>query len=112
MLPVEGCKLKAPERPEVEKEQDERHRDEHRLAHQAEGEEKEGENIEERSALGARCVPNVPFRICFGFLAPSTRHVSAVRHERKEEKECTQHIFAFGSPGNGFDVERMQRKKR
>ena len=44
-MKVEGWKLKALERPEVEKKEDEWHRDEHRLAHQAEGKKKKSQEI-------------------------------------------------------------------
>src|SRR5207249_9835716 len=73
-LQVEGCKLQAAQRPPVQQKQHQRQCDEHRFAQQAEGEEKEGENVAERNV---KRVPCSVFRLCHSTLA--TRHVGSVR---------------------------------
>ena len=38
--------------------------------------------------------------------------VPRIRPEREHEKERAQHILAFGQPGHGFHMQRMQGKER
>src|SRR6266478_2354506 len=101
-------KLKPAQRPEVEQQQDEGQRDEHRFAHEAEGEEHEGESAPKCCVRGAACsmFPScyqarvTCLRYDFGLWTLGFRllDVSHIGQQRQQEEERAQNVLAFGSP--------------
>src|SRR3954469_7934341 len=85
------ARAEAAEWPVIEQEQNERHRNQHRFAHEAEREEEEDEEI-----AAERFAPDV------ARISPESQH----------EEKAAQHVLPLRHPGDGFDPQGMDGKKR
>src|SRR5437867_12873660 len=100
---MEWWKGKAAQRPKVEKQQNERQSNEHGLAHQAQGEQEQSEEVIERGWRMEDGGGRLEFQV-FG-LELNKSHVC---QERQHKEESTQHIFPLRHPGHRFDMQRVK----
>ena len=93
------------QRPIIQQQQDQGEGDEHGFGHQSQGKQPEGGPVI-IPAAAVRPV-SLPAQPGFGPLEPHP-----IGHERQEHEESAQDILAFRNPGNGLDMQRVQREQR